>query len=118
MSPSELIELGQRALAAVATGVACGAPVVKCQLLASEFYEALKHELRQTSSANELGRAKLFAAAKRCERVAIASIAPSAVLNELRSVLGMLQFDASTPPPRKRSRPPVLSVIEGGLSRF
>jgi Resolvase, N terminal domain len=31
------------------TNVASGAPLVRCQLLASEFYEALKRELRATS---------------------------------------------------------------------
>jgi hypothetical protein len=47
--PSHLIELGQQALAAVATNAESGAPLVKCQLLASEFYEALKRELQVTS---------------------------------------------------------------------
>jgi hypothetical protein len=116
MAPSQLVEIGRRALAAVSTGVAGGAPLVKCQLLASEFYEALKRELRQTSSANEPKHAMLIAAAKRCERVAITNIGPSAVLREVGNALAMLQSDAATPPARSRSRP-VLRVIEGGLSR-
>jgi hypothetical protein len=37
---SDLTELGQDAIAAVSRGVADGAPLVKCQLLASAFYEA------------------------------------------------------------------------------
>jgi hypothetical protein len=41
---------GQKALAAVATNAASGAPLVKCQLLASEFYEALKRELQVVSA--------------------------------------------------------------------
>jgi hypothetical protein len=77
MAPLQLIEIGQRALAAVAAGIAGGAPLVKCQLLASEFYEALKRELRQTFSANKPKHAMLIAAAKQCERVAIANIGPS-----------------------------------------
>jgi hypothetical protein len=44
---SDLTELGQEAIAAVSRGVADGAPLVKCQLLAPAFYEALRHELRQ-----------------------------------------------------------------------
>src|SRR3984893_8730799 len=44
--PSQLIELGQRALTDVRIGVANGEPLVRCQLLASEFYEALKRALR------------------------------------------------------------------------
>ena len=44
---TELVKLGQEALAAVANGVAVGAPPVKCQLLASEFYEVLRNEPRR-----------------------------------------------------------------------
>ena len=44
---SDLTEMGQEAIAAVSRGIADGAPLVKCQLLASAFYEALRHELRQ-----------------------------------------------------------------------
>src|SRR6516164_2987560 len=40
--PAHLIQLGQQALANVTSDVANGAPLVRCQLLASEFYEALK----------------------------------------------------------------------------
>ena len=48
---SDLTELGQEAIAAVSRGVADGAPLVKCQLLASAFYEALRHELRKADAA-------------------------------------------------------------------
>jgi hypothetical protein len=44
LAMSDLTELGQDAIAAVSRGVADGAPLVKCQLLASAFYEALRHE--------------------------------------------------------------------------
>ena len=47
---SDLTELGQEAIAVVSRGVADGAPLVKCQLLASAFYEALRHELRQADA--------------------------------------------------------------------
>ena len=46
MLPSQLIELGQQALTDVRISVANGEPLVRCQLLASEFYEALKRALR------------------------------------------------------------------------
>jgi hypothetical protein len=42
----------------VARGVADGAPLVKCQLLASAFYEALRHELRKADATK---RSTLFA---------------------------------------------------------
>src|SRR5437763_9024527 len=60
---SELIELGQQALAAVPSSVARGAPLVKCQLLASRFYEALLHELRESSEAGKVrvGRGHIMA---------------------------------------------------------
>jgi hypothetical protein len=48
---SDLTELGQEAIAAVSRGVADGAPLVTCQLLASAFYEALRHELRKANAA-------------------------------------------------------------------
>ena len=48
---SDLTELGQEAIAAVSRGVADGAPLVKCQLLASAFYEALRHEHRKADAA-------------------------------------------------------------------
>src|ERR1700736_5089116 len=47
---SDLTELGQEAIAAVSRGVADGAPLVKCQLLASAFYEALLQELRKADA--------------------------------------------------------------------
>src|SRR5207244_13623279 len=47
---SDLTELGQEAIAAVSKGVADGAPLVKCQLLASGFYEALRNVLRSADA--------------------------------------------------------------------
>jgi len=115
MVPSRLVELGQQAVVAVAAGVARGEPLVKCQLLASEFYEALKRELRQAPPVDDAKRATLVAAANRCERVAIAGIGPGAMLNELGNAVAMLQSDR--PIPLRGGRPgPVLRVIEGGLS--
>jgi hypothetical protein len=61
MSP-ELIQLGQQALSAVASGVAMGAPLVKCQLLASQLYEALRNGLRESPQAGEIRRNMLIAA--------------------------------------------------------
>jgi len=74
MVRSQLVELGQRALSAVTAGMAAGAPLTKCQLLASEFYEALQRELRRPSSAREADRAALMVAASQCERIAKPSI--------------------------------------------
>jgi hypothetical protein len=82
--PAHLIELGQQALAAVTTNVAGGAPLGRCQLLASEFYETLKRELRATSELAVVERAIVVAAANQCRHAATASISPGAMLAELR----------------------------------
>ena len=113
MSP-ELLKLGQEALAAVAKGVAAGAPLLKCQLLASRFYEALRHELREWPKADLARRNTLSAAADQCDRAAIQMSTPSGLLEELKGAIDLLQADIPVPRPQAR---PVLRVIEGGLSR-
>jgi hypothetical protein len=42
---SQLRELGEQAVAAVAASLVDGGAVLKAQLIASRFYEALRHEL-------------------------------------------------------------------------
>jgi len=114
MVPSRLVELGRRAFVAVTAGAARGEPLVKCQLLASEFYEALKRELQQTPL-TDAKRATLMAAADRCDRVAIAGIGPGAMVAELGNILATLESDQPTPP-SGRALEPFLRVIEGGRS--
>jgi len=111
---SRLKKLGKEAVVAIAS-LARGGPVVRGQLIASRFYEALRYELKQ-SPMQDTERAALMAASDRCERIATASIAPSAMLDELRNAIAVLQADenASVPPPRTR---PILRLIEGGLSK-
>jgi hypothetical protein len=112
---SQLKELGEQAVAAVAASLACGGPVVRGQLIASHLYEALQHELKQ-SAGHDTTRAALIAASDRCERIAAASINPSALLDELTKAVAVLEADIppSEPPPA-RGRP-VLRLIVGGLS--
>jgi hypothetical protein len=69
---SDLTEMGQEAIAAVSRGIADGAPLVKCQLLASAFYETLRHELRQADATKRSG---LLAVTDHCHRSAAANIA-------------------------------------------
>jgi hypothetical protein len=116
--PSHLLELGQKALAAVAISVARGAPLVKCQLLASGFYEVLRRELRQSSSSGFAARSLLVAAARQCGRAATPSISPDTMLAELGAAIAMLRPGGHSIESRHRRLPPVLRVIEGGLSRF
>jgi hypothetical protein len=97
----------------VRIGVANGEPLVRCQLLAAEFYEALKRALR-APELSPVERWAVMAAANQCLHAADASIRPAVVL-ELRAAVAMLQFNGTTSP-RTKARP-VLRVIEGGLSR-
>ena len=112
---SHLTELGQEAIAAVSRGVADGAPLVKCQLLASAFYEALRHELRKADATK---RSTLLAVTHQCHRSAAANISPVQALRVLERAIDLLQpvtpaSESVQPLPRSR---PVLRVIQGGLS--
>jgi hypothetical protein len=89
---SQLKELGEQAIVAIAASLACGGPVVRGQLIASRFYEALRHELKQ-SPMHDTNRAALMAASDRCERIAAASINPSTMLDELRKAIAVLQAE-------------------------
>jgi hypothetical protein len=117
--PAHLIELGQQALASVAINVAGGAPLVRCQLLASEFYEALKRELRVTSELGAVERAMVAAATGLCRHAATATITPDTMLAELRRAIDLLQANISPcdQPPAPLRRRPIFCVIEGGLSK-
>jgi hypothetical protein len=110
---ARVTEIGEQAVAAIES-LAGGGPVVRAQLLACRFYEAMQRELRQLPM-QDPKRAALVAASNRCERIAAASINPSILLDELRMAIAVLRahMDASAPPTRAR---PVLRVIEGGLS--
>jgi hypothetical protein len=115
MLASQLVELGQKALSAVAAGIAAGAPIAKCQLLASEFYEALQRELRRPSSAEDAHRAALIVAAGRCKRISAPSIGASVILDELGNAIATLQSGGARAAAQQRPRP-VLRIIKGGLS--
>ena len=114
MAFSRLTEIGEQAVAAAAASLARGGPVIRGQLIASRFYEAMQRELRQLPM-HDPKRAALIAASDRCQRIATAKINPNALLDELRMALAVLTDEhLSEPPPRGR---PELRLIEGGLSR-
>jgi len=110
--PSRLQEDAEEALIAVTRCVARGEPLVRCQLLASLFYEELLRQLRQCPGNSD--RVILGAAAAQCGRAAIASTTPRDLLLELQGVATMLL--SSPRPPVSQGRP-VLRVIQGGLSK-
>ena len=115
MALSQLRELGEQAVAAVAASLVDGGAVLKAQLIASHFYEALRHELEE-SSMDDAKRATLTAASDRCERIAAASINPTVLLDEFRKAIAVLEDDTHPLVSLPTKARPVLRVIEGGLS--
>jgi len=111
---SQLPELGEQAVVAVAASLARGGPVITSQLIASRFYEAMQRELKQLPM-HDPKRAALIAASDRCERIAAAKINPTVLLDELRKALAVLTDEHPSEPPPIKGRP-VLRLIEGGLS--
>src|SRR5262249_14695387 len=105
MTLPRLQNYGELALNAVARGVEKDEPLHRCQLLASDFYETLRRELRLCPRDHD-NRAVLLAAAAICGRAAIASTSPSDLLGEPRNAVDML-------PGRQPTRP-LLRVIQGG----
>ena len=116
MALSQLKALGEQAIIAVAASLARGGPIVRGQLIASRFYEAMQHELKQLHT-HDPKRATLIAASERCERIAAARINPSDLLDELRKAVAVLSDDQLSEPAPIRGRP-VLRLIEGGLSKI
>ena len=114
MALSRITEIGEQAVAAVAASLARGGAVIKGQLIASRFYEAMQRELKQLPI-DDPKRAALIAASDQCERIAAARINPTVLLDELRKALAALTDEASSKPPTIKGRP-VLRLIEGGLS--
>ena len=113
---SRVTEIGEQAVAAIAASLARGGPVIKGQLIASRFYEAMQLELRQLPL-HDPKRPALIAASERCERIASARINPTALLDELRQAIAVLEADTHpSVPPTTKARP-ILRLIEGGLSK-
>jgi hypothetical protein len=112
---SRVTEIGEQAVAAVTASLARGGPVIKGQLIASRFYEAMQRELKQLPT-DDPERAALIAASDRCERIGAAKINPTVLLDELRKSLAVLTDEHPSEPPPIKGRP-VLRLIEGGLSR-
>jgi hypothetical protein len=111
---SWVTEIGEQAVAAVAASLARGGPVIKGQLIASRFYEAMQRELKRLPM-HDPKRAALIAASDRCERIAAAKINPTVLLDELRKALAVLTDEHPSEPSPIKGRP-VLRLIEGGLS--
>jgi hypothetical protein len=114
--PSRFIELGEQALATAVTNVGAGEPLVRCRLLASEFYRALKRELRSTSELGTVERPKLTVAANLFCHAVTANIGHDVMMKELKRAIDLLKTDTMRRDRLMQPRSkPVLRVIEGGL---
>jgi hypothetical protein len=87
--PARLQEDAEEALIAVTRSVARGEPLVRCQLLASLFYEELLRQLRECPDNSD--RVILGTAAAQCGRAATASTTSRDLLQELRSAIATLK---------------------------
>jgi hypothetical protein len=111
---SELLELGRDAANRIASEIRAGANLVHCQLLASQFYEALKLRFEEAPRPHEAGATTMAAALRQCLRASDAHISPQRMLAEFASAVATLEMGSQRPPMPGR---PVLRVIEGGLAR-
>jgi hypothetical protein len=112
VSPS-LSRLGADVVARMAREVVTRANAVRLQLLASQFYEALKLELERTPRHEVRKVDALAAAVEQCRRSAKNCVLPHLMLVEIRVAIAMLN-DGADPPPSDvvvRFRP---QLIQGG----
>jgi hypothetical protein len=98
---SRVIEIGEQAVTTVAASLADNGPVIRGQLIACRFYEALQRELKRLPM-HDTKRVALLAASERFERIAAASINPTVLLDELRKALAVLTEEQPSEPPRGR----------------
>jgi hypothetical protein len=110
-----LSKLGADVVARMAHEVVNGASAVRLQLLASEFYEALKAELNQTPRHEAAKVGALAAVADQCRRSAGNCVSAHLMLIEVRAAVAMLNGSGGPPPPDVVVRfRPQLRVIQGG----
>jgi hypothetical protein len=109
---SNTMRLGAEAIAQIATAVIAGAPLLKCQLLACQFFDALRQELSETAEGDE-SRGQLAAAIDQCQRAARLTISPAVMLAELDMAVSLVAGCTRHP---KLVSPPALRVIQGGRS--
>jgi hypothetical protein len=108
---SELLELGREAAGRIASEIRAGANLVHCQLLASQFYEALKLKFEEPRP-HDAAATNMAAALRQCLRASNAHISPQRMLVEFMSAVATLEGSQRPPTPGR----PVLRVIEGGLA--
>ncbi|MDF2764946.1 MAG: hypothetical protein K0R61_526 [Microvirga sp.] len=110
-----LSKLGSDVVARMAHEVAIGgACAVRLQLLASQFYEAVRDELDKTVRDEGAKVGALAAAADQCRRSAGSCLSPHLMLIEMRAAVAMLNDSAAPPTDVVVRFRPQLRVIQGG----
>ena len=97
VSPS-LSKLGAEVVARMAHEVVTGASAVRLQLLASQFYEAVKAELDKTPRHEAAKVGALAAVADQCRRSAGNCVSAHLMLIEVRAAVAMLNGSGGPPP--------------------
>ena len=116
VSPA-LSKLGTDVVARMAQEVVRGGSLVQLQLLASQFYEAVKAELDQTPRHEAAKAGALATAADQCRRSAQNCPSAHLMLVEIRAAVSMLNESAGQQPMGAVLRfRPQLRVIQGGLA--
>jgi hypothetical protein len=116
VAPS-LSRLGADVVARMAREVVTRASAVRLQLMASQFYEALKLELERTPRHEARKVGALAAAVDQCRRSAENCASPHLMLVEIRAAAAMLNDGAGPPPsPGVMRFRPQLRVIQGGCA--
>jgi hypothetical protein len=116
VSPA-LSKLGTDVVARMAKEVVSGGSLVQLQLLASQFYEAVKAELDQTPRHEAEKAGALAAAVEQCRRLAQECRSAHLMLVEVRAAVAMLSESAGQHQAGAVLRfRPQLRVIQGGLA--
>jgi len=118
LTQSQLVDLGRAALVSVSLCLDDCGSLTKCQLLASEFYEALRRELQEEDGCSEW-QAALVAALDRCDLATARKKDSQALLVQLSQAIDIIdgsnQPDAWSVAPPVKTRP-MLRLIQGGLA--
>jgi hypothetical protein len=108
-----LVRVGQDVITEVGQELLRGGSLVRMQLVASRFYEAVKAELAATSPDDAHRLAALSAVVSQCSRLAQQGVSPHLIFVELRAAVAMLTRSMPDQP-EAVVRSPTLRVIQGG----
>jgi hypothetical protein len=109
----DLLRLGAHTAERLALEFMAGAGLVRLQLLASRFYQALGEEMDRTPPEQFAARLVLAAAGAQCRCLGRPDILPEEAVAAFRGAVSILE-SGRLPAPAAVPRKPQLRVIEGG----